>query len=300
LLRRAVIVVCVALTVPGGAGASELIDRDATNVKLEVSADGTALLTYRARGRTWHVLAWGAINAVPPTPSRAQVSFELDYAGGWGRYRKQVWKTFEDACRPYEGPKLAWLVTACKAPDGSYWALQSWRRMLPNVGLEPETALQAAWELRLSHWRGELPRLRIELDWAYRRYDHLYGSFHYRGQPVYGFRSTAQGAPLDTFGRNVYLDTFNSPYGPGWKRENSFLTHNPHGNFCYGVYPGQNNTSRPAGKGESYRATVSGPGVTPDVVWTGRAPGPYDAELDALANAEQRALAKASELCRPN
>jgi len=40
--------------------------------------------------------------------------------------------------------------------------------------------------------------------------------------------------PLDSYGRNVFVDTFGSAYGPGWKRENSFLTHGPGGAFCYG------------------------------------------------------------------
>ena len=77
---------------------------------------------------------------------------------------------------------------------------------------------QAAWDLRLSHWSGALPALTIRFGWAYRRYQQVYGMLTYRESPVYGFRSTATGTPLDTFGRNVYLDTFDSDYGPGWRR----------------------------------------------------------------------------------
>ena len=87
---------------------------------------------------------------------------------------------------------------------------------------------------------------------------------------MHGFRSTAGGNPLDTFGRNLYVDTFNSAYGPGWKRENSFLMHKGTGTFCYGFYP---HGSHPIGKGERYRATIIGPGVTPDVMWQGNALG---------------------------
>ena len=51
-----------------------------------------ALLTYKAHGSWHHVLAWGGINArVPPagdTPTRPQVKLQLDYSGGWGRFRK--------------------------------------------------------------------------------------------------------------------------------------------------------------------------------------------------------------------
>jgi hypothetical protein len=293
LLPLALVFVAAAF-LPAPAAASELIDRNAKNVKLAVNEQGQALLTYQARGRTWRVLAWGAVDAIAPTPSRPQVKFRLDYAGGWGTYRKQVWRTFANACRAYDGPALRWFVTGCRAPDGSYWAVQSWQRMLPNFGLTP-TPKQAVWELRLAHWTGELPVLSVRLNWAYRRYDHMFGSFTYRGGPVHGFRSTSSGVPLDTFGRNLYVDTFNSRYGKGWKRENSFLMHKGSGAFCYGFFP---HGRRPSGMGERYRATIIGPGVTPDVHWESHAPGPYSRELDAVLNEEIRSLG--SGLCKPN
>jgi hypothetical protein len=297
--RGSIVALCLVasgLLGAGTASASELIDRNAKAVTLQVDRQGRALLTYRAAGRTRRVLAWGAVNARPPHPTVKQVAFRLDYSGGWGAYRKLVWKTFANACAPYDGPALAWYVTGCRAPDGSYWAVQSWQRMLPNYGLRP-TAKQAVWELRLSHWTGPLPQLVIKQDWAYRRFHHLYGTYAYVGHPIFGFRVTRTGVPLDTHGRNLYLDTYNSAYGPGWKRENSFLAQNPRGNFCYGFFPHGN---RPSGMGERYRATIIGPGVTPDVYWEAAAPGAYDRELDLVANEEQRALAGESKYCRPN
>ena len=54
------------------------------------------------------------------------------------------------------------------------------------------------------------------------------------------------GQPLDSFGRNLYLDTLDSAYGTGWKRENSFLTHKGDGVFCYSVNP---HPGHPAGHG---------------------------------------------------
>ena len=278
------------------ANASELIDRNATNVKLQVDRSGRALLTYRTRGRVWRVVAMGAVNARHSHPTVRQREFRLDYAGGWGLYRKEIWRTFKNACAPYDGPELAWFVLGCRATDGSYWAVQRWQRMLPNYGLNP-TPKQAVWELRLAHWTGPLPELAVKLDWAYRRYDHLYGTYSYLGHPIFGFRVTPTGNPLDTYGRNLYLDTYNSAYGPGWKRENSFLAQNPRGNFCYGFYPHGN---RPSGKGERYRATIIGPGVTPDVYWESEAPGLYSRELDLVANEEQLTLAGDSKYCRPN
>ena len=283
------------LVLPATAPASTLIDRDARNVKLSVDNRGQALVSYTARGKRWNVLAWGAVDALPPTPGRQQVNFRLDYSGGWGTSKRDVWKTFKNACAPTTDTALPWLVTSCTTPDGSHWALQSWQRMLPNYGARP-TAKQAVWELRLSHWTSELPHLTINLDWAYRKFDHIFGSFTYAGAPVHGFRSTASGAPLDSFGRNVYVDTFNSAYGAGWKRENSFLTHRSAGTFCYGFYP---HGSRPTGAGERYRATVIGPGVTPDVMWQGRSLGPYDKALDSRLFEVQRALYRGDNLCKP-
>ncbi len=294
-LRGIALAVLVAVAAPASADASQLIDRNASAVRLEVDGSGRALVSYRAGGRVRHVLAWGALNAVAPAAGVRQVAFRLDYSGGWGTSRRPVWKTFRNVCRPYTGPPLAWLVAACTAPDGTHWALQSWQRLLPNYGAAP-TPREAAWELRLSHWRGPLPLLTIHVDWAYRRFDHLFGSLAYDGAPVFGFRSTSRGAPLDRFGRNVYVDTLDSAYGSGWRRENSFLTHRGSGGFCYGFYP---HGDRPPGKGVRYRATAVGPGVTPDVTWEGAAPGPYDAALDRrLADVLRQTLA-GDALCRP-
>jgi hypothetical protein len=296
-LPRATLLLAVvlALALPAGAGASTLIDRNASGVTLQVDARGRALLTYRAAGKVRHVLAWGAVNALPPTAGRRQVDFRLDYSGGWGSERRDVWKTFANTCRPYTGPALAWMVTACTAPDGSHWAIQSWQRMLPNYGLGP-TPKQAAWELHLSHWTGPLAVLTVNANWAYRTYDHIFGTFTYRGRPVHGFASTAQGNPLDAYGRNLYVDTLDSAYGTGWKRENSFLMHVGTGDFCYGFYPHGN---RPVGKGTQYRATIIGPGVTPDVMWRGTPLGPYDATLDRQLADVQREVYGADRLCKP-
>jgi hypothetical protein len=282
---RAIAVLVVALLLPASASASQLIDRDAKNVVLRVNSKGEALITYTAGGKLKHVLAWGAINAIPPTQSRPQVAFKLDYSGGYGKYKRDYWKTFQGSCGGYDGTGLGWLVKACKAPDGSYWALQSWQKQLPNYGVAPKGAMESAWFLDLSHWTQDVPVFDVRTDWAYRSFDHLYGKFTYDASPVFGFKSTPGGNPLDTYGRNVYLDTFNSVYGPGWKRENSFLTHKNTGVFCYGFF---SHGPHPSGKGERYRATIIGPGVTPDEFWQAEAPGPYDKALDQQANDEQR------------
>jgi hypothetical protein len=282
--RRALLPLAAALAlVPAtGASASALIDRNARNVRFAVNGKGEALLSYRARGRVQHVVAWGAINARYPNPHLPQVRLRKDYSG-------RSWLGFRNHCRRYDGPKLAFFVTGCTAPDGSYWAVQSWRRTLPNFDSRPRAGL-GAWELHLSHWSGATATLEGWTDWVYGgRFHHLFGRLTYAGQPVYGFAATPVGSPTDGYGRNVYVDTFDSRYGKGWRRENAFLTHRPTGIFCYGFYPF---TSRGPGNGAKYRLTVIGPGVTPDVSIT--VPGLHDYDrnngADAAYERQQNAL----------
>ena len=289
-----VIAVLTAIALPATASASEIIDRNVSDVSLKVAGNGQALVSFSARGKRWNVLAWGAVNAIQPTTARKQVEFKLDYSGGYGTYKRDVWKTLKNTCRAYDGPELEWFVAGCKAADGSYWALQSWQRALPNYGL-PASGKSAVWELRLSHWSGELPQLTVNLNWAYKSFHHIFGSFTYLGKPVHGFASTPGGNPLDTFGRNLYLDTFNSAYGQGWKRENSFLMHKGTGKFCYGFYT---HGARPVGAGERYRATIIGPGVTPDIYWEADALGAYDKEFDLQQHAAQKEFLAGDPLCK--
>jgi hypothetical protein len=280
------VAVVLAATGPAEGRSSELIARNATGVRLQADAQGRALISFRSEGQSRQLLAWGAIDARSPSQTQPQVAFKLQYGGSIG----------PNVCGAYRGPPLSWKVAACTATDGSHWALQAWQRMLPNYGVTP-TADRAAWELRLSHWSGPLPVLEIWTDWSYRRFHHLYGRLTYRAGGVFGFRSTRFGVPLDTYGRNVFVDTFGSAYGSGWRRENSFLTHKPTGGFCYGFYP---HGPHPVGAGTKYRATVIGPGVTPDVTWEGRAPGAFDDAADATANDAQRALLGADPRCKIN
>src|SRR5205807_4611827 len=249
------------------------IARSARHVRLAVDASGQALVTYTARGSVHHVRVWGAINARNPNPNVPQVQFRKDYSG-------RNWLGFRNQCRPYSGPKLTFFVTGCAAPDGSYWTAQSWRRTLPNFDGRPGGAL-GAWELHVSHWSTAPATLEAWTDWVYGgRFHHLFGRVTYAGRPVYGYTATRVGSPTDGYGRNIYVDTFDSRYGKGWHRENAFLTHRPTGIFCYGFYPF---TSRGPGNGAQYRLTVIGPGVTPDVSVT--VPGLHDYDRNNAADA---------------
>jgi hypothetical protein len=289
----------VALAVAFPAGAAEIVTRNAKQIKLSTDNQGRAMVSYFQRGRMWHVFYSGAINARQPSRTVKQVKFKVDYSGGRGE-----WRHFENTCRPYDGPKLAWFITACKAKDGSYWALQAWQRMLPNAGYVPWLHEQKVWELHISHWTGELPQLEVYQDWVYGgRFHEVFGRATYNGNAIYGFRTTSSGKPLDAYGRLLFVDTFGSAYGPGWRRENSFVAHNPSGMFCYGFYPystygnyPKQRTQKISGNGEKYRITLSGPGVTPDVMWTGNGLADYDPAVPELLDWEQQMTAKVREM----
>src|SRR4249919_3610909 len=77
-------VLALALALPAGANASEIIGRNASDVKLQVNAKGQALVSYTSGGERSNVLVWGAVNAIAPTPGKEQVAFKVDYSGGWG------------------------------------------------------------------------------------------------------------------------------------------------------------------------------------------------------------------------
>jgi hypothetical protein len=262
----------LATTAATPAFGSAIIGRDVSRPTLAIDSHGRAHVTYRIGGLTKTLVASGAINARAPGTNRPQVRFKLQYGAKGG-----------GVCRPYDGPPLAWLIKACKAPDGSYWALQAWVRLKKNYG-----GTGGAQELHLSHWRGPLASLVVYQNWAETKYRHLFGRLTYQGRGVYGFKATPRGAPLDGYGRNIYLDTFDSAYGRGWHRENGFLTHHRGrtlGDFCYGFFP---HGSHPAGQGTKYRATAEGPGVTPDVLWAADDIGAFDRTVQDQQQALER------------
>jgi hypothetical protein len=313
MIRVAALAVCTlaALSAVGTAAAAQLIDRDASGIKIRANAKGEALFTYRSHGAARHVLVWGAINARMPTPGGTQVEFKVDYSGGWHTRHTM---SFSGSCARYDGPVLPNVVAACKAPDGTYWAAQSWPRPLPDLGFAPwKPDLSQDW-LEVSHWSGPVAEFETGTNWVYSgRFQSLFGRYTYLGQPVYGFHTTSAGAPTDRFGRLIYVDTLNSVYGQGWRRENSFVPHNPTGVFCYGFYtfdptkggyqypPGWTGRRGP-GTGEEYRITAGGPGVTPNVATIVAGLHPFDAsnEDDVAWQAQESALllSYGDRLCR--
>ncbi|HMC69381.1 MAG TPA: hypothetical protein VKJ07_09525 [Mycobacteriales bacterium] len=303
---RTMLVVFAALAVTPAALASDRIAVNASHAALAVSADGNrALVTYRAGTTTRHVLVWGAINALPPSETVPQVRFRLDFTGGWKTYGHTIWQRFGNACRHYDGPILAGVVAACKAPDGSYWALQQWQPNLPHRGFPPYAAGQTDWELDVSHWTGPLAQLEMHADWAFNGHAHnLFGRLLYDGVPVHGYHTVkGTGAPQDRYGRNLYIDTLDSAYGPGWKRETSIVFRNPTGVFCYSFWP-TNDASlpghppRPAGNGSAYRIEVIGPGVTPNLDVKVDDPGTWNPNDSAKKSFEDEMQTRQLQLSR--
>jgi hypothetical protein len=290
--------------------ASDRLALNASHVHLAVSRDGTrALVTYSSGGTIHHALVWGAINALPPSQEVPQVRFTIDWTGGWAVYGHTVWQHFGNACRAYDGPPLADAVAACTAPDGSYWALQEWQPNLPHRGYPPYAAGQTDWELDVSHWTGPLAQLEVHADWAFNGQAHnLFGRLLYDGVPVHGFHTTKGGGPADRYGRSLYIDTLDSAYGPGWKRETSIVFRNPTGVFCYSFWPTHDvslpgQPARPAGFGKAYRIEVVGPGVTPNLDVRVDDPGawnPNDPTMAAFENqmkGRQLALSQGDKFC---
>jgi hypothetical protein len=301
---RAVLIAALLVAAPP-ALASDRIAVNASQATLAVSRDGKlALVTYRAGGATHHVLAWGAVNALPPSETVPQVRFRFDFSGGWKTYGHALWQHFGNACRRYDGPSLAGVVATCKAPDDSYWALQQWQPSLPHRGFPPYAQSQTDWELDLSHWTGPLAQLEVHADWVFDGHHNLFGRLLYDGVPVHGFHTVqGTGAPQDRYGRSLYIDTFGSAYGPGWKRETSMVFHNPTGVFCYSFWPTNDvslpgHPSRPAGAGSAYRIEVVGPGVTPNLDVRVGDPGAWDPNDPAKAAYESQMRARQLELAK--
>ncbi|HVI35342.1 MAG TPA: hypothetical protein VM684_03850, partial [Gaiellales bacterium] len=196
------VVVTAALAAPAVAGASKLIVRNATHITLKVNAKNRAVVSYHANGIVRHALVWGAINAKPPNAAHpdSQVKFHVDYSGGgaspWGA---GYWRRVRNACTRWKGSGITLAVTVCTVPDGSHWALQSWKRLMPNGGYKCcRSPQQGKRELHISHWKGPLTQLWLKWNWThattqYPHLDKLFGRATYKGVGTYGFSNTRTG-----------------------------------------------------------------------------------------------------------
>ena len=136
-----------------------------------------------------------------------QVKFKVDYSGGRGK-----WRSFKNTCRRYDGPTLAWFVAG----------VQGERRLV--LGAAELAADAAERRLRPVDARAEgLGAAHLTLDRRDSRSSRCTrtgstaaastrssAARRTAAQPIYGFKTTRSGKPLDTYGRLIFLDTLNS------------------------------------------------------------------------------------------
>ena len=139
-----------------------------------MNRSGVALLTYRSEGRLQPRSAWGAINARNSDDAGCrQVSFRLDYSGGWGSRRKDLWRGFRNACGPYQGPALRTTSSPpARRPTARTGSSRSGGGCCPRSGCARRSRSGPS-SCSSSHWSGDLPEFVVKVDWVYRRYDHL-------------------------------------------------------------------------------------------------------------------------------
>jgi len=300
-----------ALALPAQVDASQILGAtNGTPPSLKVNKQGIALVTFTSySGKLDHVLAWGAVNGVPHTmtPPVAQQKFKIDFSGGWkSHHNANYWKTFKNTCKKYDGPPLPFLIYACKASDGSYWAIQTWQRNLPMRGYDPWTNVQKAYELHLSHLTGALPALDVTMAWTYSgQQQGFFWQMTYQGQTVWGTHSTS-GTVGDPFARNISIDTFNSSYGSGWRHATQISTHPNNGGFCYTFVPQPPPSGYPSqdphgnGLGSQIRVEAMGPGVTPIVATiVNRLSDQFSSSANAAARAQFDQILAGDKHCAP-
>ena len=193
--------------------------------------------------------------------------FSYDYSGGLKKHGRQTWKTFRERCRPYDGPKLVWLVdrvqgarrlllgaAAVAAP-----AADARRRAVP-----PRAGGVRAARLALV---GPAARARGLAELDVRR--PLAGALRPAHLPR-ASRSTGSGRRPRagaTLTRASSTSTrFNSVFGSGWRHDAGKVAHSRNGAFCYSFVPQLTPPGypvrevRPPGNGERHRVTRDGAG----------------------------------------
>ena len=226
---------------PAAAASTPLGDLAVHDLRLQVNANGKALLTYRREdGRIRNVLVWGAINARPPSTEAPQVAFHFDYSGGLASLGHYAAPRFVNRCAPYDGPQLcrsssprARRPTAptgrCRHGGGSSRCADSHR------GSRTKNKL----EFHVSHWSGPLAAARRVAELDVRR--PLAGAVRAVSRTA-AARCSGTSTPSatkrgDGYARYVYIDAHDSMYGPGWRHDAGKVLHLGNGAFCYSFVP---------------------------------------------------------------
>lgn len=214
-MRPVIVALLVGVAVaPASASASLKVASWASHPTLKVVAGGAAEVDWTAGGRRHSVV----INR-----------------NGSLRYGKHL--KGRDVSYPTTATSVPMALAVRQTPNGSFWALQAWRRLRTGP-----------LELRFSRWKGAPTVLTLDAVCCKWRSENVVGQATFHGKPIFGRHATRTGVPLDKFGRNVYLDTFR---GGGWRRMMGILTHRNTGRFSLWI--------RPYWRGTAYRGTIIGP-----------------------------------------
>jgi hypothetical protein len=206
----------LAICVPAlPAGAALKIDSDTTAESLTVDVHGRAQVSWTVNG----------------TRRTAVV------AGSSVRYRGRLTKA---ASAARVAPTVPFALVQLRLPDGEQFALQRLRRTGQYGALGP-------WELYLARWHGDPTQLTVTE--SRRR---VCGTVTYHGAAVYGSAHTRTGNPLDSLGRNIYIDSLRPS---GWYRLMGVLAR-PRG-YALAIRRGW--------LGSRYRARVIGPNIGGDL-----------------------------------
>lgn len=201
---------------------------------------GRTRTCYRG-GRTWHLQLWQRGGVSDNGGSFARAWWEVHVSTWTRRVLAPSFRTQVNPLGPASpGPTVA-LASGATAPFDGFPTLQGytrWSRNAPGGSTGYRQALH---------------------------YPILWGAVTYGRLAVWG-RARTGGFPTDRYGRNVYLDTWSSDYGRGWRRLMGVLTQQPTGSFCFEAGPKRGSNGRTGiSTAQRYRMTVIGPGTTPVV-----------------------------------
>jgi len=122
---------------------------------------------------------------------------------------------------------------------------------------DPDSAILQAYPRWSKYYSGPLKAS------ATKHFPVLFGSLTFAGVGVYG-PGNRYGAPTNSYGRNIYIDTLDSDYGKGWRRIMGVLTQPTNGTFCYEFSKkGGSNGKTGISASNTYRLTAIGPSLTP-------------------------------------
>ena len=289
---------------------------NATHLQLSVNAKGEAILCTAWAASQMHVLAWGAINALAPTalairsrssstttaagpstslPTRGSATSSevqqikatkgyltsptVEGARGQVHLREELLEAL--LRRHLPALRRAGARVAGRRVQGAR------RKLLGGPGLAARAAelrrslrrpTQAVWELHLSHWTGALPVLDDQHRLVLAPVEPPLRHVHLRRQAGLRVRVDVDGAAA----RHVRPQRLRRHARLGLRDGLEAREQLPDAHRNRGLLLQRQPARRPPGRyGDEYRATIIGPGVTPDVMWQGAAPAPYDKAADA-------------------